>query len=258
MLMVSQLVLGVRTWNLSKRSPHVGWFLLGFSLLFCIGEWFTQLYKRSPVSTNGGYECHALGVAPGYGVWIHYLFRVVFTFVLTVVSFVYLAKYYFSRKASMVWDVIEIMFFDGLGYFLLLTAVNVFSMVLYMSESPTQHSLLIEAGIARREKDTVTVSQTIESALEISRAARSFDSQKDEGGNSAERGEQDLVRVRIEKTVQIDEAQAAPNYDYDFRARRPGTSWAHASKGTTCTLETESEDSLPRPPRDFAMTTLRP
>ncbi|KAF7964430.1 hypothetical protein HWV62_8066, partial [Athelia sp. TMB] len=85
--------------------------------------------------------CHALGVAPGYGVWIHYLFRVVFTFVLTVMSFVYLAKYYFSRKASMVWDVIEmydLMFFDGLGYFLLLTAVNVFSMVLYMSESPTQ------------------------------------------------------------------------------------------------------------------------
>ncbi|KAF7968397.1 hypothetical protein HWV62_30679 [Athelia sp. TMB] len=276
MLMVSQLVLGVRTWNLSKRSPRVGWFLLGFSLLFCIGEWFTQLYKRSPMSTNGGYECHALGVAPGYGVWIHYLFRVVFTFVLTVMSFVYLAKYYFSRKASMVWDVIEIMFFDGLGYFLLLTAVNVFSMVLYMSESPTQSAggalnftitwvmtqrLLIdlnEAGIARREKDTVTVSQTIESALEISRAARSFDSQKDEGGNSAERGEQDSVRVRIEKTVRIDEAQAAPNYDYDFRARRPGTSWAHASKGTTCTLETESEDSLPRPPRDFAMTTLRP
>lgn len=119
-----------------------------------------------------------------------------------------------------------------------------------------------DAGIARRKRDSVvTVSQTIESAQDVSRAIRSFDSQKEDGWvgpdldatNTAERGEQVDVHVRIEKTVRIDENANADM----FRARRPGSSWV--SQGTTWSTAThDSRESIARPPRDPMMATMRP
>lgn len=56
-------------------------------------------------------QCHAMGIAPGCIVWVYYLINIFYIFVVTVISFRYLGKYYFSERASM-YDLLSLVHLD--------------------------------------------------------------------------------------------------------------------------------------------------
>ena len=48
-IMISQVIIGYRTWAITRRSKKLGLFLLGFGLIVTALEWFTNLHGRVPV-----------------------------------------------------------------------------------------------------------------------------------------------------------------------------------------------------------------
>jgi len=174
----------------------------------------------------------------------------------------------------------ENMLYEGLGYFTFLTGVNVFSMIKFMSDSPSQSAggllnnaftwimtqrLLIdlnEATIARRARDrgleTVTHTNANATSRDISRVLPTYTSHKE-----IERTQAVDLQVKIEKTrtrtVDVHDLNTA--HIGTSRARRAAPVISAGTEGTGSEWngsDWSSEDSYVPPPRDWAMTTLRP
>ncbi|KIK78757.1 hypothetical protein PAXRUDRAFT_311174 [Paxillus rubicundulus Ve08.2h10] len=125
--MASHAILGVRTFNITRRSRRMGTILL-VSFVVATGlEWFNNLYNRIPVVLDG--NCTAGN--PRETAWIYYVVVMLYDLGTLTVSTVYLIRHNaidgrFSR-------LIKTMLYDGLGYFVALTAVNIFNVILYHS-----------------------------------------------------------------------------------------------------------------------------
>lgn len=48
-IMISQVILGYRTWNVTRRSKEMGTFLLAFGLIVTTLEWYANVDARIPV-----------------------------------------------------------------------------------------------------------------------------------------------------------------------------------------------------------------
>lgn len=125
---ICQAILSIRTYALSKRSNRAGYFLIGMFVTFAIAEAFTNIYGRIPNNREG--RCGS-GNAPGKSVaWIFFVFAMIYDVVTLCMSAYYLLgrspiEYFsFSRLARMILA-------DGLGYFFILTAVNILNLVLF-------------------------------------------------------------------------------------------------------------------------------
>jgi len=51
--MLSQIIVGYRTWNIAQRSRDVGMFLLGFGFMITALEWYSNFDARKPVQSGG-------------------------------------------------------------------------------------------------------------------------------------------------------------------------------------------------------------
>ncbi|KIM79049.1 hypothetical protein PILCRDRAFT_823903 [Piloderma croceum F 1598] len=282
-VMVSQFVLGIRTYNLSQRSRPVGVVILALYVATCVAQWVANMYGRSPTLNSDATQCHRAMVHGLHtGPWVHYMVAIIYDTVVTAMSFRYLLKYYFSATTSLISRVTKMMMYDGLGYFVLITATNVFNLVLYRTSEDTQGAgvslsyvatwimtqrILIdlnEASVERRNRDSfVTISKTIESAEVVSAAVRAqFESDKDEVWtepsldvtSSAERGEQLNVQVRVERTLRVEDHPWLLERGI-CRSRRTESAWASAGSWSTATHDTRDERI--RAMRDPTMVTVR-
>jgi hypothetical protein len=59
-IMISQAIIGYRTWGIARRSKEMGIFLLTFGLIVTILEWYSNVDARIPVQD----EASALDNAP--------------------------------------------------------------------------------------------------------------------------------------------------------------------------------------------------
>lgn len=128
---ISQSILGLRTYIISRRA---GWVFYVMIMAMCLTvplEFFANLYKRISVSIDDTHNCTS-GNQPSHRVaWIHYAVAMSFDLVAICISSSYLWSY--RSIASRLCQFLETMMYEGLGYFAIITAVNIFNLVLYHS-----------------------------------------------------------------------------------------------------------------------------
>lgn len=199
--MVSHAILGLRTFNLSRRSRPVG---LALAILFAacvILEAITSLHKRSPRFDDPTIFPSNCIPNTGHGTtnftnsaWANYVVAIIFDVIVTLVSMFYLLKYKRTTTTSMMSSLTKMMLFDGVGYFVALTAANMANLLFYKLNSNAalqtaaassgyaitfimSQKLLIHLHEASVEHNSanglVTLTQNLHSHQHISHAVRS-------------------------------------------------------------------------------------
>ncbi|KAF9268770.1 hypothetical protein L218DRAFT_892243 [Marasmius fiardii PR-910] len=192
--MVSQMILGLRAFNLSTRSRNIGLILIVLYVGGCSVQWITTLYKRKISVDHFYHNCRA-PFHPDSLTWIYYVAAIIYDLGVTVISVAYLLRHQQRSTASnMMSKITKMMLYDGIGYFVFLTAVNVANLMIYRESGDIQTAgaslgytatwifsqrLLIhlhEMSLERRNEsmyEAYTISQTISSAQAVNRAVRS-------------------------------------------------------------------------------------
>ncbi|CDO75741.1 hypothetical protein BN946_scf184921.g17 [Trametes cinnabarina] len=245
--MVSQLILGIRTVNISRRSTVVTWFLASIFLTFTTAQWFLNMWNRVPVQGRRN-NCTAGNTPPVLTVWLYYLLSMAYDILTLGISTAYLIS--FNPKSGKMAHLVRIMLTDGLVYFVALTGVNIFNLILYRGHDEATQSSGVSLGYAL----TWIMSQRILIHLRGSprgpplpseNATRSafsadYDADADDDADvddddkwagDEEKGEREEVsdlRVRIEETVTVEVAyDPAAHTRETYRA--PRVLWAMRS-----------------------------
>ncbi|KAL5498685.1 hypothetical protein ACEPAH_2040 [Sanghuangporus vaninii] len=209
---VSQLILASRTYSISRKSRWVFWTMMVTLGLTIPMEFYSNIHGRTPVHDPvlHKYVCHctsgnsnSLRIA-----WVHYLDAMVFDLVAICISTGYLWLY--SSTVTRISHFVHRLLYEGLGYFVVLTAVNVFNLVLYLRENENNQSsgaslgyvliFIMSQTILIRQRDyadkynaassspstshhQVSVSRRLDTTREINEALRSqFDHDSSRGG----------------------------------------------------------------------------
>ncbi|RPD65712.1 hypothetical protein L227DRAFT_607179 [Lentinus tigrinus ALCF2SS1-6] len=196
-VMVSQLILGIRTINISRRSTWVTWTIVLSFLSISAAEWFLNLWNRVPVQGLRG-NCTAGNKPPVLTVWLFYVFAMVYDVIALGISTVYLIG--FGPNNGKIARLVRIMLTDGLVYFVALTGVNILNLILYRSADEASQSSGVSLGYAltwimsqrilihlrdaaaahnRSVTTQIVVSRPLVSALSVSQAMRSQFETKD-------------------------------------------------------------------------------
>ncbi|KAG1847608.1 hypothetical protein F4604DRAFT_162079 [Suillus subluteus] len=134
--MISQVILGVRTFNIARRDRRIG---IALSLLYLISisvEWFTDLYHRIPVVVDVRH-CTPVDSGKTLSAWLYYLAAMLYDLVMLTVSTTHLLRY--NPLSSKVGRLVRVLIYDGIGYFIVLSATNLLNLVLYhTTDSETQ------------------------------------------------------------------------------------------------------------------------
>ncbi|KIN96618.1 hypothetical protein M404DRAFT_162643 [Pisolithus tinctorius Marx 270] len=135
---VSQAILGVRTFNIAGRNKQLGLFLLVYFCITVALEWFFDLYRRTyliyflltnsmcsnPLSPG---SCVS-GVSGAHPLtWVFYLVAMIYDLMALVLSTIHLVRY----KTYIQFSAVHSMMYDGLIFFVVLTAVNILNLILY-------------------------------------------------------------------------------------------------------------------------------
>ncbi|KAF7304191.1 hypothetical protein MIND_00651200 [Mycena indigotica] len=128
--MACQAILGVRAYNLSRKSPTVGYLLACAYVVCCTFEGVTTIYGRRMMYTEPLGNCSSIGPHGQLGGWVYYNVAFIYDFVVTMTSIIYLLKLK-PTGSSVMSRVSRMMLVDGLGYFLVLALANLSSLAFY-------------------------------------------------------------------------------------------------------------------------------
>jgi len=239
-IMVSQMILGYRTYSISRRSPRVKWFLLGFGVVITPLEWFTNLRLRVP--TQNPSNCTPGDDPKQLITWAFYLLAIFYDVVTLGMSTFFLWKS--APNKNNMTDLIRMMLLDGLGYWVVLTGTNILNLILYRATNNFIRSSAASFGYAviwimsqkllihvreasaKRSQAQVMVTHELSTAKDVVDAMRAQFGPK-EPNRSLELD----VQVQIERAVTVE-------YDHsyvDHRYRRelhspPRLIWNSRSK----------------------------
>ncbi|KAJ2965961.1 hypothetical protein NUW54_g13945 [Trametes sanguinea] len=90
--MVSQMILGIRTINISRRSNVVTWIVVSVFLTFTSAQWFLNMWNRTPVQGRHN-NCTAGNRPPVLTVWLYYLLSMAYDILTLGISTVYLISF---------------------------------------------------------------------------------------------------------------------------------------------------------------------
>ncbi|KLO20479.1 hypothetical protein SCHPADRAFT_7814 [Schizopora paradoxa] len=139
----SQLVLFHRTYSISQKSTKVG---IGLCLMFLASVpalLFANIFKRQHALTPGN-NCTSGNDSGTRIAWIHYVVCMIFDGVTTVIASTYLWRY--TREFRQLRVYLRRLTYEGLGYFVLLTAVNILNIVIYRGDSVDNQSSGVSIG----------------------------------------------------------------------------------------------------------------
>ncbi|KAG2360331.1 hypothetical protein BDR07DRAFT_1412865 [Suillus spraguei] len=125
--MISQVILGVRTYNIARRDRRVGIALLAAYFSLVSVEWFTDMYGRAPVVIDG--NCTPADAGKTLSTWFFYLAALLYDIVMVSISTKYLLQY--NPMSGRVERLTRVLIYDGIGYFITLTVSNVLNLILY-------------------------------------------------------------------------------------------------------------------------------
>ncbi|KAM5533571.1 hypothetical protein V8D89_012787 [Ganoderma adspersum] len=143
--MVSQLILGIRTINISRRAPWVIWTIAGAFTVASAAEGVLNLSNRVPLKGSRG-NCTAGNTPPRLTVWLFYVFAMVYDLLTLCISTCYLMEV--SPNAGKIGRLVKIMLADGLVYFVALTGVNILNLILYRSTDELDQTSGVALGYA--------------------------------------------------------------------------------------------------------------
>ncbi|KAI0270745.1 hypothetical protein BC834DRAFT_531233 [Gloeopeniophorella convolvens] len=230
--MASQAILGVRTYNISRRHVWVGRVVLSGYIIVVIFEWFSNLYDRIPNITAG--NCGVASAHPDnrVSVWSFYLVAMLYDLLTLSISTFCLMKLRATTSATS--QLLKIMLYDGLGYFVALTGVNILNLILYRGSNASIQSAGASLGYAvtwimsqriliHLREAGVEQTRVVVTELQTSRAVASalrfegetkYEARLDREHMPAVREEGDSthdndfdVQVRVERSVVVDVRQ---------------------------------------------------
>ncbi|PBK99345.1 hypothetical protein ARMGADRAFT_499180 [Armillaria gallica] len=142
---VCQFILGLRTYSISRRSQRIKIFLIVVTVIITLLEWFTNLYGRVMIRTDG--NCTS-GNDPSKLVnWTFYIWAMLYDMTTLGLSTYFLIKAGGSGLSSMT-GLVRAMIIDGLGYIALLTVTNTLNLILYRASSLNAQAAAATLGIA--------------------------------------------------------------------------------------------------------------
>ncbi|PBK71999.1 hypothetical protein ARMSODRAFT_797474 [Armillaria solidipes] len=142
---ICQFILGIRAYSISRRSDRVRIFLIVFTVLITVLEWFTNLYGRIMIQSNG--NCTS-GNDPSKLVnWTFYIWAMLYDMATLGISTYYLFRASANGLSSMT-GLVKAMIVDGLGYILILTVSNTLNLVLYRASKLDAQAAAASLGFA--------------------------------------------------------------------------------------------------------------
>jgi len=129
-VMVSHAILGVRTYNIAQRTPLVGRVILTAYFVVVVMEWVSELYRRFPVQTNGNCVIGTPHPDSVISAWTFYFFAMLFDLLTLSISTYHLLKAQ-ANSISPASKLMRMLLYDGLIYFVALTAVNMVNIFLF-------------------------------------------------------------------------------------------------------------------------------
>ncbi|KAF8271047.1 hypothetical protein EI94DRAFT_631705 [Lactarius quietus] len=127
--MVSQAILGLRTYGISGKNRTVCIVLLSSYVFAAAVQWVASIYRRVPVLVDGACAAGTTNPALFLSPWLFYLVAILYDLLASTISMAYLFKSYSSSLFTS--RLVRIMISDGLIYFVALMVVNIVFAVLY-------------------------------------------------------------------------------------------------------------------------------
>jgi len=153
--MVSQTIIGLRAYSISRKNTTVGIVLLCAFIFTTAVQWFAQIYHRVPILIDGTCGAAALQPTLFLSSWLFYLSGMLYDLLTLIISMSYLFKLQSSSPFTS--RLVKMMIRDGLGYFVALTLANTINAIL----SRTPNSILQAAGAPLSGLVTWIMSQRI-------------------------------------------------------------------------------------------------
>jgi len=129
--MVSQAILGIRTYNIARRNVQIGRIVASAYFLASVFLWFTALYNRQAEMADGNCIIGSAHPDQTLSAWSFYFIAMIYDFLVLFISTYHLFKLRVSSASSASSKLLNILLYDGLGYFVALTATNLANILLY-------------------------------------------------------------------------------------------------------------------------------
>jgi hypothetical protein len=142
--MVSQVILGVRTWNIARRNRRIGMVLVLLFFTSITLEWFTNMFARIPVVVDG--NCTPGNSGKTLSAWLYYVIAMMYDLVILTISTTHLLQY--DILSSRLERVVKVLMYDGIGYLVVLTGSNILNIVLYRESNVQTQSAGASIGYA--------------------------------------------------------------------------------------------------------------
>jgi len=220
-MMVSQAILGIRTYGIAQSNPWVKRTLISTYILGAAFQWFSSLYDRIPVMTDG--NCTVASAHPQRAVstWSFYFVAMLFDCLTLSISTVYLMK--IKSVGSGTSRLFKILLYDGLGYFVVLTLTNLANILLFRGTDHVLQStgasfeyavtwimsqqIIIHLRNARADRTSVFLAQlpssrAVASALRFDKGTKT-QTRIEQGDTPGPQDDFDL-QVRIDRSIVVD------------------------------------------------------
>ncbi|KAJ7802273.1 hypothetical protein B0H14DRAFT_3488582 [Mycena olivaceomarginata] len=142
--LISQAILGLRTYAVSRKSPVVLRGLIVLFLLCAIPESISTFWKRIPSQNNG--SCTSGNPAGIHTAALYYVGGLVFDIVTMATTSVYLWKFSNTSRSSL-GQLARMMFLDGIMYFIALSGMNVVNIIFFQSAEIALQSSAVPLGV---------------------------------------------------------------------------------------------------------------
>ncbi|KAI9455677.1 hypothetical protein BJY52DRAFT_1279090 [Lactarius psammicola] len=96
-------------------------------------EWLAGLYHRDPVFVNGSCQAASRHPTQFLASWLFYLVGMLYDLLTLTISMAYLFKYHSNSPFTS--RLVKMMVYDGLGYFVALTAINTVNAILFRTHN---------------------------------------------------------------------------------------------------------------------------
>jgi len=129
-VMISQTILGIRAYNIAHRKQWVARALIATFFVGLVFEWVCELHQRFPVQTSGNCVIGTPHPDRVLSAWTFYFVAMIYDTLALSISTYYLLKIQ-ATTISAASKLLKMLLYDGLGYFVALTAVNLVNIVLF-------------------------------------------------------------------------------------------------------------------------------
>lgn len=129
--MVAQAIVAWRVYVVSRRKPAVKWFIIGFYVVACAGEWVTNLLHRHMTVDHG--HCRTPNNARIRTAWLFYLIASIYDVITLSIIVLYLNRVH--AKSYLMSRLKKILIYHGLVNFFVILAGNLLNMIIYLSNT---------------------------------------------------------------------------------------------------------------------------